>query len=299
MSPHTGELAALFGAFFLSLASTFNTFAGRKLGSALLIRTSLPIALLCTLGIHWATLGTPVPTTGDPARWLWLAASGVIGLAISFVSIVEAFVLIGPRLSTLITTLAPVFSALLAWLMLGETLTLLAIGGMALTLTGVLCVVLDRQRYAPEYAAGALARGLLFALLAAISQALSLVLSKKGLAGDFPPLSGVMIRLLGGMVALWFVAFARNQVRAGMHTLRAHPEALKYMLGGALTGPVFGIWLGLVAVQRAPVGIANTLLNMTPIFLLPIGHFIFHETITLQAIAGTVIAVCGTVLLVL
>ncbi len=294
-----GELAALFGAFFLSLASTFNTFAGRKLGSALLIRTSLPLALLCTLGIHWVKLGTPLPHAGDLARWLWLATSGVIGLGVSFVSVVEAFVLIGPRLSTLITTLAPVFSALLAWLFLDETLTVLAIAGMALTLGGVLCVVLDRQRYATVRVSGTLARGLFFALVAALSQALSLVLSKKGLAGDFPPLSGAIIRLLGGMVALWLVAFLRHDIRAGIRKVRAHPEAIKYIVGGTLTGPVLGIWLGLIAVQRAPVGIANTLLNMTPIFLLPVGYFVFHENITPQAIVGTVIAVCGTALLVL
>lgn len=62
-------------------------------------------------------------------------------------------------------------------------------------------------------------------------------------------------------------------------------------------GPVLGVWLSLIAVQKAPVGIASTLMSLTPIFLLPVGYFMFSETIGFRAIVGTLIAVVGTVLL--
>jgi drug/metabolite transporter (DMT)-like permease len=68
-------------------------------------------------------------------------------------------------------------------------------------------------------------------------------------------------------------------------------------MGGVIMGPVLGVWLSLVAVQRTSVGIASTLTSLTPIFLIPISYVVFSERITRQAVLGTLIAFAGTVLL--
>ena len=52
-----------------------------------------------------------------------------------------------------------------------------------------------------------------------------------------------------------------------------------------------------MALQRTPVGIASTLVNLTPIFLIPISYAVFGERITRRAVVGTLIAVSGTALL--
>jgi len=70
-----------------------------------------------------------------------------------------------------------------------------------------------------------------------------------------------------------------------------------FLSGGAITGPVTGVWLSLIAVQLTPVGIASTLIAMTPIFLLPISRLVFKERITIRAILGTLVAFAGTALL--
>jgi len=69
------------------------------------------------------------------------------------------------------------------------------------------------------------------------------------------------------------------------------------MCGGALFGPFIGVWLSLVAVQYAYVGIASTLMALPPIFLIPLSWWIFREKISLVAIVGTIIAVIGVALI--
>ena len=64
-----------------------------------------------------------------------------------------------------------------------------------------------------------------------------------------------------------------------------------------MTGPFLGVTLSLIALSRAPVGIASTLMALVPVFLLPISHFALREAITIRAVIGTGLAVCGVALL--
>jgi drug/metabolite transporter (DMT)-like permease len=72
---------------------------------------------------------------------------------------------------------------------------------------------------------------------------------------------------------------------------------MKYILGGAIFGPLIGVSLSLFAIQNTNIGIASTIIALPPVFLLPIGYFIFKEHISWQAIAGTMLAVVGVGLL--
>jgi drug/metabolite transporter (DMT)-like permease len=62
-------------------------------------------------------------------------------------------------------------------------------------------------------------------------------------------------------------------------------------------GPTFGVFLVLVALETAPVGIVSALSNLKPIILVPIGFFFFHEHISRRAILGTLVAVVGTIMI--
>ncbi len=71
------------------------------------------------------------------------------------------------------------------------------------------------------------------------------------------------------------------------------------MIGGAVTGPFLGVTLSLVALAKAPVGIASTLMALVPVFLLPVSRFFFKEPVGLRAVAGTLLAVGGVAVLLL
>ena len=45
------------------------------------------------------------------------------------------------------------------------------------------------------------------------------------------------------------------------------------------------------------IGVATTLMALPPVFLLPIGRFVFGERITASAVLGTLVAIGGVALL--
>lgn len=295
-----GQLAALATSFVWSFTSILFTLSGREVGSRIVNRTRLLFAVVFVALAHLALYGKLLPLGAEPFRWNWLALSGLIGFVVGDGFLFQAFVVLGPRLSMLLMALAPVLSAVLGWLVLGETLAVQELFGIGLAVGGVALVVTDRANEGAQRPTGAdrqYGLGLLFGLGAALGQALGLFASRQGLVGDFPALSGVLIRLLAATVVIWAFALARRQGQPTIETLREHPRALWAIIGGAFGGPFVGVWLSLIAVQRAPLGIASTLMSLSPVVLLPIGRFLYHESIGVRGVLGTLIAVAGTVLL--
>jgi len=295
---YLGELAALATSLCWSSTATFFTLASRRVGSVTVNRTRLALALIFLALTHWIVRGSLIPWTAEPSRWFWLGSSGVVGLVVGDAFLFQAFVWIGPRISMLMMSLAPIIAALFAWFFLGETLAPLQWLAIMVTLSGVAMVILDRQRPAlPEHEESHYTRGILFALGAATGQAIGLVLAKRGLQGDFDALSGNVIRMLTAVSVTWIVAVLMRQAGEPLRRLRADRKAIPPLLLGAVTGPYIGVWLSLIAVQRTEVGIASTLMALPPVFLLPIGRFVFQESIGYRALLGTLVAVAGVAML--
>ncbi len=143
--PFIGELAALATSIFFSIGPTFFTLAGRLVGSALVNRTRLVVALVYLLVTHWILYGTPLPLDANPDRWFWLGLSGLIGFVLGDAALFQAFIQIGTRLTMLIFATNPIVAAILAWIFLGESLTLTQIIGMLITLAGIGWVMLEQN----------------------------------------------------------------------------------------------------------------------------------------------------------
>ncbi len=300
MFAYLGHFAALGTSVAWSFTSVFFTIAGRRVGSPIVNRTRLLLAVIFVTITHRLMEGQFFPLGAEPFRWGWLGLSGIIGYVIGDSFLFQAFVMLGPRLSMLLLALAPVFSTVLAWVLLGETLSALELLGIALAVGGVVLVVADRRNgstAARPITSRQYALGVLFGLGAALGQAGGLLASKLGLVGGFSPLSGNLIRLITAAAAIWIIALLGGQMRTTITRLRAEPHALGAITGGAIAGPFVGVWLSLIAIQHAPLGIAATLMSLTPVILLPIGRLFFGERITWRAIMGTVIAFAGTALL--
>ena len=291
MQLYLGELAALATSLSFSAGSTMFTAASRRIGSLVVNRTRLVIAAIFLSITHWIVLGTFLPLNAAPDRWFWLSLSGVVGLVLGDIFLFQAFILIGPRLTMLMMSLAPIFAALQAWLFLGETLTGGQVFGILLTLVGIGWVVMEgsgQNRNDPVYG-----RGLLLGLGAAIGQATGLVLAKNGLGGDFSPISANLIRMLSAIVVLWGITFFQGQAKATIQALRNDKKGTLFTTAGAFLGPFVGVSLSLFAIQRVEVGVASTLTSLPPVFLLPISYFIFKERFGWGAVAGTLLAMAG------
>ena len=128
MSSYVGEIAALATAFCWSLTSTFFSIAGRAVGSVVVNRARLVLAVFFLALTHLLIQGELLPVHAEPSRWWWLGCSGIIGLALGDSCLFQALVLVGPHLSMLLMSLVPVVSTLVAWaylngLRVGQTIS--------------------------------------------------------------------------------------------------------------------------------------------------------------------------------
>lgn len=292
-----GEIAALGASLVWSFSSILFTLAGRQIGSESTNRIRLILAVLYLALAHLILYGEPAPIHAEPFRWGWLGVSGIVGLVLGDSSLFQAFVLIGPRRSMLLMTLAPVISALLAWIGLGETLRPIEWIAVLMTVGGIAWVVSENQAANGKNPGNrSQIVGVLFGLGGALGQAVGLVLSKEGLAGNFPSLSATVIRMVVAAFVIWLVTLLRGQAGKTLSALQ-NKRALALLAGGALVGPFSGVWLSMLAVQHAPVGLASTLMALSPIALIPLSHWIFHEKISPRSVTGTVIALAGAAII--
>ncbi|GAB4432089.1 MAG: DMT family transporter [Anaerolineae bacterium] len=298
MSIYLGEIAAILTAVCWTFTAAFFAAAGREVGSVVVNRMRLLLAVLQLALAHWLLYAVPFPVQAGPERWFWLGISGIVGLAIADAFLFQSYLWIGPRLGMLLMSGAPVIAALLAWIFLGETLQPRQVAGIFLTVGGIAWVVLERNgKSAAGPADPNFTWGILFGVGAATGQAIGLITAKKGLGGDFPALSGNMIRMVSAAVVMWSYTLARGRAGYTLRRFASGRKATLTILGGAFFGPFLGVSLSLVAIQLTAVGIASTLMALAPIFLLPVGRYLFNEQFGWAAIAGTLLATLGVVLL--
>ena len=144
-----GEAAALVTACLWAANSILFTTAGKRIGSLSVNAYRIIIAVVL-LGIsHFILLGNLIPIASNE-QWLWIGASGIIGLGIGDFGLFAAFVIIGPRRSVLLMSLSPIFASIGGYLFLREILSPLAIIGIAITLTGVIIVIVEREELSDE-----------------------------------------------------------------------------------------------------------------------------------------------------
>ncbi len=289
-----GEIAAVVTAFCWALSSIFFARAGDQVGSVIVNRMRLLFAVILLVAIHFILQGQLIPLNAGLDRWFWLGISGIVGLIIGDACLLQSYVLIGARIATLIMAIVPVISTLLAWIFLGEKLSVMEISGICLAVTGISIVILEKTEgtHQPIQKRRYII-GVLCGFGGALGQAGGLVLAKRGLANDFPALSAVVIRMLVAMSAMWIGTFFLKQARPTIQCVLEKRDALKFILLGSVVGPVIGVWMSLVAIQTTYVGLASTLMALTPVIMLPIVRWVFKEQVSQRAVVGTFVSIIG------
>ncbi|MBN2559931.1 MAG: DMT family transporter [Phycisphaerae bacterium] len=307
---YIGPAAGVATSMLWTGTSLLFTAAAKRVGATTvnIFRITLAVVLL---GItHRLMAGAWIPNLVG-GQVLLLALSGVVGLSIGDQALFTSFVHLGPRLAMLIMATSPIFAALFAWLTLGETLHGIAWLGVGLTVGGVAWVVLERTE--DKVVADHLRRvqGVILALIGSACQGGGLLLSKQGMGHGWLPAAqhldaqaATLVRMSFawiGMIPIVVLHGLRQRKRRAsgippraIGSLRA---GLVFTSFGAVVGPYLGVWMSLVAADRAPVGVAQTLCSLTPVFLLPFAVVIHKERISPRAVVGAVIAVAGTALL--
>lgn len=291
-----GEMAALGTAVCWSFTAIFFSYSGRRIGSDVVNRSRLVFALLFLTITHWVLEGVPFPRDVEPYRWGWLALSSVLGLVLGDAFLFRAYVEIGPRLAMLMMSTVPIMSALFGRVLLGETISWPETLGILLAVAGVGWVVSEGQTDPALADRRKYYKGLLFAFLGALGQVANLVTTRFALDDGFPTISATVIRILIAFLILWGLAAARGQVSHTLHQWRDR-LAFRALLAGSTVGPFLGIWLSLVAVQNARLGIASTLMALPPVLLIPLEYVLFRRRVSRRSVMGTGLAMAGVALL--
>ena len=291
-----GEVAALATSFFFAMTAIIFSTTSRMVGAQVTNRIRLVFALIYLMVLNLILFREPLPFSTESARWIWLSISGIIGLSLGDAFFFQSIVSVGPRLGSLLLSLAPIFGSIIAWVFLGEALTPLQITGIVLALAGIGWVVMSHDE-PPNTPHGHTKRGVFFGVLAGLGQAVGLVLSKQGMFGEFSPFQANVIRMLAAVLFTWLWTSYAHEAGATLTILREKPQVIRLIALGALVGPVLGVTASLLAVQHAEIGVASTLMALPPVILLPISYFVFKEKVGWQAIVGTLLAIAGVAIL--
>ena len=281
-----GEIAALATAVFFAMTALIFTSTGRSVGSQVTNRIRLLFALAYLIVLNLIIFHEPLPFSAASSRWLWLSLSGIIGLSLGDAFLFQSLVSVGTRLGSLLLSLAPIFGSIIAW----------QITGIILALAGIAWVVASHEE-PPDTPHGNTRRGVIFGILAGLGQAVGIVLSKQGMSGNISPFQANAIRMLAAVLFIWVWAAFRAETGSTLRELRGKPRTLGLLALGAFIGPVLGVSSSLLAIQHVEIGIASTLIALTPVIILPISYFVFKEKIGWQAILGTILAIAGVAVL--
>jgi drug/metabolite transporter (DMT)-like permease len=297
-----GEAAAIGAALLWAFGGLLFATAGRRIGSATVNEIRLSIASVLLLVLHLGVAGTAFPEVSDRGMVL-LVASGIVGLTLGDLCFFHCSVAIGPRLAALLMATSPAMAGVLGWLFIGEVLGPAALAGMAVTMTGVVAVIQERRGrdewradLSPEQRRLAIVTG----LLGALGQAGGGVLSKLGMyEGSIQAVDAfgaTVIRVGAAAVAALVLGVVAGRGRALVAGLRDR-QAMRLVLVAVVLGPTVGVWLSQVAFAKADVAVAQTLLSLVPVIMLPIARVAYGARPGPMAILGTLVAVGGTALL--
>ncbi len=313
-----GIAAGLGTAVLWTLTAVCFEAASKRLGALAtnVLRLVMAVCLFAVLSVVRSGRLWPANVADD--AWLYLGLSGVVGFVLGDVLLLQAFVLIGARLSMLIYASVPLLTALLGYAILGEHMGRRALVGMAMTVAGIAMAVAPKRGPAKDGAQLASRRrvGVLLAIGAAVGQAAGLLLAKRGAIG-MDSFSATQIRAwfgLGGFLVIVMVV-GRARALVGLigktfsfgiqtsepdATARRNRRRAMLVLGiGALLGPFLGVSLGLLSTQLLPIGTASTLMSIVPVLLIPVSAVVFREPVAAAEISGALLAVAGVAVLAL
>lgn len=297
---YLGELISIGVAFSWTATALLSEFGSKRMGNLTLNVLRMALALLFAAVLFLVVTGRVLPSGASAEAVGWMLLSGTVGYVIGDFCLFQCYIIIGSRYGQLFMTLAPLSAALMAWITLGQQMTLMSIVAMLVTLFGISISVLGRGEH-HKVALRLPLSGVLFAMGAAMCQGIGLVLSKIGMdhfeAVDgvpewLVPFSANFYRCVAGIIGFSLLMYFRDGTKPLRHAFHDR-KGLLVAIATTFFGPFVGVGFSLMAVQYTAAGIASTLMAMTPIIILLPSRWLFHEKITWRAVLGAVISVVG------
>ena len=289
-------ILALLAALSWSLASLISADLTRILGGIgfnriRLIFVSIMLIFYASFSNTWSSININFLIT--------IIISGIIGVFLGDTLLFLALQKIGPRRNNILFSLAAPFTIFLNIFVLNEKMFLIQILGCLLVFAGVIVAIVygnsNDNNHRWEIIEGSIKLGIIFGVLAALCQAIGLILMKPILSAGADPIASAAIRTSISAFLLSFTYFSNNEIIIDKSKITIN-IILKTILSGFL-GMALGMSLLLIALQQADAGIVATLSSTSPIMILFLIWIITNKIPTLGAWIGTVTAIIGTTLI--
>ncbi|MCL6592506.1 MAG: DMT family transporter [Alicyclobacillus sp.] len=256
---------------------------------------------------------------GSSFHWQWLGAvffllAGVFSTYLGRLFYFDVIVKLGPARASVFQVSNPLFTFIIAWVLLGEQLTKLYVVGFFLTLAGLVLIsyVPGRQARAevassretplppvqPQAGWGMriltwmLQSGLLLGLFSAVAYAVGNVLRGAAIHRWNEPVFGAWLQAVSGMALHFATSPKARQMGRWWKTADRRGVAL-YALGGACT---IGAQIFVIAAMRfIPVSVATLISLSQPLLVIPMSYFFLknQEGIRLRTLAGSALVMAG------
>ena len=284
---------ALLAALSWSIASLISTDVTRKLGSVSFNR--LRLIFVSIMLISYSTY----KNTWDTIEYEYLnliILSGVIGIFLGDSFLFMALKRIGPRRNNILFSLAAPFTVILNIIILDQNMSLHELTGCFLVFFGVVIAISygnsKNNKHRWEIIEGSIKIGILMGILAALCQAIGLIMMKPILSMGADPIASASLRTAISFIFLSFTFFLDFNIfnQKGSLTIKIISQSI---ISGFL-GMALGMSLLLIALQKADAGIVATLSSTSPIMILLLIWVLTKKIPTFGAWIGTTLAIIGS-----
>ena len=205
-----GELAAVATAISWTLVGLFFSQASKRIGSLSVNFYKLIFGFTMLSITAYFTRGIALPVDATLKNWTWLAMSGIVGFFLGDYFMLKAYIEVGVRVSMLMMASSPPMAALLGFLFLSERLSPSALLGMLITISGIVLVILSKDKDKGRVRIRYSVKGLTYAFIGAFGSAAGMVFSKIGL-GDYNTMAATQIRIIAGFLCFVIFVTVRNE----------------------------------------------------------------------------------------
>jgi drug/metabolite transporter (DMT)-like permease len=228
----------------------------------------------------------PLATTG------LLLLSGVLGIAVSDTLFFHALNRLGASLTAIVDCFYSPFVIALSFVLLGERLSLVQLGGAALVVSAILTV--SKEGKLEKIDRKDLALGIAYGILAMFFVALGIVMVKPVL-GSVSVVWATLVRMAGGTAALALLVPVLRNRRSILAPLLDRRN-WKALVPAAFFGSYLSLILWTGGMKYAKASVAAVLNQLNTIFIVIIAAVFLKERLTGWKLAAVVLAFVGAYL---
>ncbi len=280
-----------------ALAWAFGVILYKRLGEKLpplslnLRKNLLVLVALVPIVVGWHGLTLPALSRVEVLVCL---LSGLIGIGVADTLYFRALNRIGAARMGIVGNFFSPFVIVLAFVFLGERLSLPQIAGFVLVSAGVLVIGAARG---PAVEAAQLRRGVLLGVFAVLLMAVAIVMVKRILEhGDLLWITA--IRMLGGVAGMLVVSTISHGWSLGGGA-SLHRRDWVMLLTAALIGQLLSMLLWLAGYKYTTASVASVLNETSSVFIVLLAWLLLGESLTRRKLVGIGCTLGGVVLMLL